>query len=623
MTLLRAPALLLTVAMVLWSGNILLGRAMHEAFTPTALNFWRWVGALALLLPLSAPGLWRHRAALWRERWALLGLGVLGVTLFNWVLYQAVHTTTATNTALIYSNVPVFIVVVSWVFLGERIGLRQGAGIVLSSLGVLGILTRGEPAALLSMHFTPGDLWALASVPVWGLYTIWLRYRPPELSQLELMTAIVAVGLPIVAPFYAWEYAAGVRVAWNPRTLGTVAYLAVVASIVCFLLWNAGVARIGANRAGLYAHVYPLAVAVLEVLLLGEALLPYHFAGGALIFAGLTLTTASRGRPAVRGAPAAASADPVPAAGRPSLLQGWGRVLLSPSLLLVLNMLFWAGNWVVGRGLRGEITPLGLNFWRWSFVLAWLLPFTWRPVWAARAAIRRDWLVLAGLGLSSVAVFNYLVYLALSHTTALNAVLINSVIPVAIVLLSWVFLRERITWSQGLGIAISLGGVLAILSRGDPALLLGVRFHRGDLWALATVPVWAFYTVLLRRRPPELGPMALLTVMVIVGLVAMLPFALMAHARAPQVHLAPSVLGALLYVALFSSLAGVAFFNHGVARLGPNVAGLFIHLVPAFTIALAWLFLGERLQLYHGAGVALIVLGIYLTTIAGRRLAAG
>ena len=643
MTILRAPALLLTLAMVLWSGNILLGRAMHEVFTPTNLSFWRWLVALLLLLPFTARGLRRKRAVLRRDWRALLGLGVLGVSTFNWVLYRAVHTTTATSTALIYSNVPVFIVAVSWLFLGERIRPRQAAGIALSMVGVVGIIVRGDPALLLSWRFTPGDLWALASVPVWGLYTIWLRYRPPELSQLELMTAIIAVGLPILAPFYAWEYASGVRVAWNLRTLGTVAYLGLVASIVCFLLWNAGVARIGANRAGLFSHVYPLSVATLEVILLGEALHAYHLGGAALIFSGLTLTTLSRAPAAgSAGSVAAPGTDPgttaaiasadaargtAPAAGpatRPAARppRGWGaarRVLFAPYVLLVLNMLIWSGNWIVGRWLRGEVTPLGLNFWRWALVLAWLLPFTWRDLWAARAAIRRDWAVLVALGVLGVGVFNFLVYLALTMTTAVNAVLINSIIPVMIVPLSWLLLRERITGRQALGIAISLTGAVVIVTRGDPALLLHLRLNRGDLWALASVPVWALYSVLLRCRPPELRPMALLTVMVAVGVLAMLPFSLWAHAERPQVHLTLHSAAALLYVALGASLAGLACYNHGVEKLGPNVAGLFIHLVPPFTTGLAWLLLGESLRLYHLPGVLLIVAGIYLTTAAALR----
>ncbi|HKI96903.1 MAG TPA: DMT family transporter [bacterium] len=294
------------------------------------------------------------------------------------------------------------------------------------------------------------------------------------------------------------------------------------------------------------------------------------------------------------------------------------RLLTSPYLLLVLNMLIWSGNWIVGRWLRGEVTPLGLNFWRWSLVLAWLLPFTWRELWAQRAAIRRDWMVLAALGVLGISLFNFLLYLALTQTTAVNGVLINTVIPVVIVVLSWLLLRERVTGLQGVGIGVSLLGVLVIVTHADPAVLLRLHFNPGDLWALLAVPVFALYSVLLRLRPKELSPMAFLAAQVVVGEAVMLPFSLWAHAMRPQVHLTVHVMIGLLYVSLLASLVGLTLYNHGVAKLGASVAGLFLHLVPAFTTGLAWLFLGERLRLYHLAGVALVFTGIYLTTVAGR-----
>lgn len=317
MTSQRLAALLLTLAMLCWAGNILLGRAMHAAFTPTALSFWRWLAVLCLLVPVTAPGLWRKRAVL-RRAWRLLLLqGLLAVTLFNWLLYQAVQTTTATNAALIYTNVPVFIVAVTWAGWGERIRLRQALGIAVSMAGVVAIITRGDPAALLGWDFTPGDLWALATVPVWGLYTITLRSRPAELSPLEFLAALVVIGMVFLTPAYLWERSLGVRVLWDWRTLGTIAYLALVASIVAFVLWNAGVPHLGANKAGLFTHLYPLFTAVLAVALLGEPLHGYHLGGAVLIFGGLYLTTATRGGPP-------ASAQPPPGAARPGAAGGTG-----------------------------------------------------------------------------------------------------------------------------------------------------------------------------------------------------------------------------------------------------------------------------------------------------------
>jgi drug/metabolite transporter (DMT)-like permease len=304
-----------------------------------------------------------------------------------------------------------------------------------------------------------------------------------------------------------------------------------------------------------------------------------------------------------------------PAARRPGLLA----LVTSPYLLLVLNMLIWAGNPILGRYLRHEITPMGLNFWRWALVLAWLLPFKGPELWEKRAVLKRDWLVLLPLGVLGVSVFNLMLYIALTMTTAVNTSLLNTVIPVVIVLLSWLLLRQTINGRQAIGIAVSLLGVGVLVTHADPAVLLRLRFNAGDLWALAAVPVWALYSVLLRRRPPELSPAGLLCALVLIGVLALLPFALLAHAVGPQVQLGWDTALGLLYVSLFASLAGFALYNHGVERLGPNVAGLFLHLVPAFTAGLAWVFLGEVLHLYHLAGVALVFAGIYLTSKAAPR----
>ena len=234
-------------------------------------------------------------------------------------------------------------------------------------------------------------------------------------------------------------------------------------------------------------------------------------------------------------------------------------LLRSPYLLLVLTMLFWAGNGTLARGVRELTTPLGLNFWRWTLVLAMLLPFTWRQLWIARGAIARDWKILLALGGLGIASFNFLLYLALEFTTATNVAFITAGEPMMIVLLSWLLLREGLTLRQALGIALSMAGVLFIITQANPALLLQVRFNAGDLWSIAAALVWALYSVLLRHRPPELGPMPLLTVLVIIGVVLMLPFYLWLQATGTPVILTPATAAAVLYVSIFASLLGVAF----------------------------------------------------------------
>lgn len=286
----------------------------------------------------------------------------------------------------------------------------------------------------------------------------------------------------------------------------------------------------------------------------------------------------------------------------------------APYLLLALATLFWAGNFVLARGMHEAIPPMAMAFWRWTLAAALLLPFGWRRVRAQWALVRRDLPVLLALGLLGVAGFNTLVYTALATTTATTAVLLNSSMPAVIMALAWAALGERVSPLQALGLAVSFAGVVAIVARGDLAGLRAFSVTPGDLWVLGAVLAWSAYTVLLRWRPPGLDPVAFLTVIVPVGCAALLPLYLAERAAGAVVQPSAPVFLSLAYFALFPSLVSYLCWNRAVAMVGPSRAGLFIHLMPVFGTALAVAFLGERPQLFHGTGIALVLGGIWLTT---------
>lgn len=286
--------------------------------------------------------------------------------------------------------------------------------------------------------------------------------------------------------------------------------------------------------------------------------------------------------------------------------------LLSPVMMLLLASLFWAGNTVIARGVVGEVPPFALSFWRWLLALVFLLPVGIRPVQAQWPLVRRQLPLLAALAATSVAAYNTLLYLALQTTTAINATLVASSMPVMIILLSWVWLGERVGWAQALGVLLSLIGVVAVIARGDFGLLADLRFQTGDLWVLAAVFSWAVYSVMLRRHPTGLTPMALLTVLVALGVPFILPFYAWEMAQGLGFAVTPTTLMVMLYVGLFPSVLAYYFWNEGVAAVGANTAGLYAYLMPVFTAFLAVLFLGEALRWFHIAGLALIVLGIGL-----------
>jgi len=286
---------------------------------------------------------------------------------------------------------------------------------------------------------------------------------------------------------------------------------------------------------------------------------------------------------------------------------------VSPYLLLTLANLFWAGNWIVGRGMRADVPPIALSFWRWVIALACLLPLAWPYLKRDRASLAAGWRELAVLGILGTCLYNALTYIGLQQTEAINGLLLNSFIPIVIVALAWIFQGKRLRGIEAIGIAASFLGVLAIVARGDPRNLLLLSLNVGDVWILLSVVAWAVYTLRLPYRPVA-HPFAFLFAIAAIGTLATLPIYLYELAGGRHiVHSVPAWL-AIAYAGVFPAFLGFIFWNRGVEQVGASRAGLFIHLLPAFGILLAALFLGERLAAFHLAGIALIFGGIWLTT---------
>lgn len=284
-----------------------------------------------------------------------------------------------------------------------------------------------------------------------------------------------------------------------------------------------------------------------------------------------------------------------------------------PYLLLVLATLFWSGNFVLGRAVRAEVPPVGLAFWRWTAGSILIIGFAWPHLKRDWPLILRHWKLMLLLAFLGVTLFNTLVYTGLQFTTAINALLMQSTMPVLIVLMSYLLFRETVTLLQIVGVLLSLAGVLAIVGQGDMAVLLGLSLNLGDLLIFIAVAGYAAYSALLRRRPP-LHPLSLIAATFIAGSVALLPFYLWEHASGRTVSFDGVTLLTIAYVAVFPSILAYLCFNRGVELAGANRAGLFIHLMPVFGSIMAILFLGERFQWFHGFGILLILLGILLAT---------
>jgi drug/metabolite transporter (DMT)-like permease len=259
-----------------------------------------------------------------------------------------------------------------------------------------------------------------------------------------------------------------------------------------------------------------------------------------------------------------------------------------------------------------------MSFWRWVLALIFLLPFTWRQVCKDWPEIKRGWKNLLLLGLFGIASFNTLLYSAAHTTTAINIALTQSIMPAIIVLISYLMFRDRICLRQVAAILLCMFGAGYIVIHGDPQRLLELKFVVGDLLMLLAVCLYALYSVLLRKRP-AIHPLTLLTAIFFIGVIFLLPLYLWEVRTATPLTLSRPVVLSLLYVALCPAILAYLCWNRGVHEIGANRAGLYINLTPLFASLLAVLFLNERFQGYHAAGIGLIFSGLLLFNLPLKR----
>ncbi len=294
----------------------------------------------------------------------------------------------------------------------------------------------------------------------------------------------------------------------------------------------------------------------------------------------------------------------------PAVLREFGRRFFDrPYLLLTLTSLFWAGNLVLGRLVAGHVPPVALAFVRWSGSFVLLIGF-------AIPHLKRDWPAIRGslgrlsiLALTGVGLYNTMAYWGLQYTEALNALLIQSTGPLLIGVWSAVLFRDMMTRAQFAGVLVSLCGVAVIVTRGDVAALGHIRFNVGDVCILAAMVVYALYSAMLRLKP-AMHWLSFLTVTVGLGALFLLPALSVEIALGGRISFDGATLAAAAYVAIFPSTLAYLFFIRGVELIGANRAGPFFHLMPLFGAVLAILLLGERPQLFHAVGFAMILAGV-------------
>lgn len=278
----------------------------------------------------------------------------------------------------------------------------------------------------------------------------------------------------------------------------------------------------------------------------------------------------------------------------------------------LLATVIWSGNFIVARGLSDEIAPVTLAFARWSTAMLALLPFALRALWNQRKDVAANMGHLLPTAFLGVTVFNTLIYIAGHKTTALNLSLIAIFSPVFIILLAHFFLNDRITVSRMAGVVLAACGVVLLTTRGNVALLLELQFNQGDLLMLFGTLVFSVYTILVRRKPVTLSPIAYLGANFVLGWIMLVPWVVWEWSSVPPVLPAPHVLGAVLYIGIGASLMAYFFWNKAIATIGPAKAAIVYYSLPLFCGIEAWLILGESVSWVHGVSGLLIVCGIFI-----------
>ena len=282
--------------------------------------------------------------------------------------------------------------------------------------------------------------------------------------------------------------------------------------------------------------------------------------------------------------------------------------------LLTLTAFFWSGNFIVGKAASNyEIPPFSLNFYRWLFAFIILLPFTYKELLDNKKYILENFGFFIILGITSITVFNSIVYYSLYHTQVISGVLMISTIPVWIMFIASLLKIEKTNIFQIIGVILSLTGVICIITKADVELIKNLDFNKGDLSMVVAMFSWAIYSALLKKRTYQVSQIALLEVIIICGLVFLIPVYLIEMSLGYKIILEIPFILTLTYVVLFPGIIAFLFWIKGIALIGANRAGVFLHLMPIFGAIMALVIFNEKFMLYHFLGAVCIIVGIILS----------
>lgn len=292
-------------------------------------------------------------------------------------------------------------------------------------------------------------------------------------------------------------------------------------------------------------------------------------------------------------------------------------------LLLALCVLFWSGNFIIGRFISFSVEPVELAFFRWIFVLIFLIPTLFIiDIKKVVLIFKKNFILLSFLSLLGITLYNTILYIALQTTTATNALLINSIVPILILVFSFFILKSRITKIQTFGVLLSTLGVILLVLKGNLFNISNIVFTSGDMWIVLSAISWSLYSVIVKFKPKDLSHLELFVTIVYIGtLLFLLPWYLyQGYTIEHELVVLKNNWHFFLYVSIFPSLLSYYFWHLGIDEIGADKTGQFTHLMPIFGSILAFIFLGETLKSFHILGGIFIAVGIYLSLFLKKKI---
>lgn len=282
--------------------------------------------------------------------------------------------------------------------------------------------------------------------------------------------------------------------------------------------------------------------------------------------------------------------------------------------LITLCVLFWSVNFVIGRFIKDDITPLELSFFRWFFVFLIIAPILIIRHKNILNSLKQNFKILAILAILGITAFNTLLYFGLTATTSTNALIINSTVPILVLLMSYFIVKQKINLYQTAGILLSTLGVVFLMLKADISNIFSLQFNQGDILIVISSISWALYSVLIRFKPKDLNDFEYFATIVTIGLIFLFPFYLyQGYSIQRELEVLKNNYLIFLYVSIFASIASYYLWHYGIDKIGASKTAQFVHLMPIFGIVLASMFLNETLENYHLFGAVLIAFGIYLS----------